>query len=358
MRNTLGGGVVLGVAAAVVMAGSAYAGGQISDRHATYKPAPATTTAAVPKPAGPRVFHESAPFYQRLPDDTPTASDSDELVAALKRQTKTFYGTPGKPMVDVNVDKFAGSLWTAAPDDPKVSVRPWNCQNKPAGWEAELAAELEGIRIPDGMKPDPSSDGSVTIHDPQADTMVDLWQARKAADGVWEACWGGKMRDVSKSTTATYPHPFGSSAAGISHAAYVIRHDELKAGRIDHAINLMLPEIKAWPAVSWPANRTDGHYQGPALTMGQWLRLPADVDVDSLGLSPAAATIARAAQEYGIVITDTAGSVTFQAENPIALESSDYDAIFGGRWPSEALAGFPVDRLEVLPVDYRKPSGG
>jgi hypothetical protein len=59
--------------------------------------------------------------------------------------------------------------------------------------------------------------------------------------------------------------------------------------------------------------------------------------------------IARAAQRYGMVVRDGSDLVTFYAEDPTPTGTNPWPAWFGGKSPADALAGFPWDRLRVLP---------
>lgn len=113
-------------------------------------------------------------------------------------------------------------------------------------------------------------------------------------------------------------------------------------------ISLAIPLTKKGTE-SWPANRTDGNKAGTQLAIGQMLRLPARLNLDAMKLSPTARTIARAAQEYGIIVTDTSGSVAFSAENPIALATNRYDTIFRGRWAFREMLGDKSRREVAFP---------
>ena len=244
--------------------------------------------------------------------------------------------------------------------DPVVDIKGWNCQNKWNGWDTDLNRHLRNVRVPTDMQPDPSLDGSVSIYNVDTKELVELWRARKV-DGQWQACWGGKIAraDQSRGTFANYS---GVSASGLALWGLTIRQQELLDGRINHVINLAIPLIKR-NTVSWPANRTDGNSPGTQLAIGQMLRLPASLNLSAMKLSPAALTVARAAQEYGVVISDTSGSVAFAAENPIALAHNKYSTVFRDRWSFLEMAGnkskgevaFPLDKLVALPLDYQVP---
>ncbi len=313
------------------------------------------------RPVGVKVFSEASPFYQKLPDTTPTASNSKTLVASLNQQAHQFYGTEDVPSIGVNTNRFTPGLYVARSTDPVYDIKGWNCQHKWNGWDAELNRQLQGVHVPDDLQPDPTTDGSVSIYNPDTNEIVELWKAQKV-NGEWQACWGGKISHTDQAL-GSFAFPYGASASGLSLWSLVIRQKELLDGRIDHVINLALPRTKAG-TISWPGNRTDGNTRGEELAIGQMLRLPASLNLDKLKLSPAARTIARAAQEYGILITDTSGSVAFSAENPIALAKDQNGTIFRGRWPFQEMLGdpskgedtFPLEKLVALPLDYQAPA--
>lgn len=307
------------------------------------------------------VFAADSPFYRQLPDDTPVADDSEELVAGLVRQGEENFGRPGAPNLTINVHFYTAPLFATGADDPVHDIRPWNCQDKPLGWDTELAQMWQGVHLPHDLRPDQASDGLVSIYDQDSDRLVELWQARVGADGVWEACWGGVIDDVSRAQ-GTFEVPYGASAGGLALYGYTIRHQELLDGRIEHVVGLGIPEIRS-DVISAPAVRTDGRVGGPALAMGQMLRLPADLDLDALQLAPSARAVAEAAQRYGLIITDTSGALSLAGEHVHSVEDDQYDQIFRGRYSSEEMAGdpargedpFPLDQLVALPLDYLPP---
>ena len=316
-----------------------------------------TDTRTVPS----RIFSSGSPFYQRLPSETPAAPDSKELVASLNSQAHEFYGTPTEANVTINHKQYTPALYVARNSDPVYDIKAWSCQSHSASVASYLNSQLMNVHVPADMVPDPSADGSVSIYNPDTKEIVELWKARKVY-GQWQACWGGRILDADKSL-GTFSLTYGASASGMALWATTIRQQELLDGRIDHLIGLSIPYTKAG-SVSWPAVRTDGWMTGTQLSIGQMLRLPASLNLDAMKLSPAARTIAKAAQEYGIIVTDTSGSVSFAAENSIALANDQYSSIFRGRWTSQEMAGdktkgevaFPLDKLVALPMNYRAPT--
>jgi hypothetical protein len=244
--------------------------------------------------------------------------------------------------------------------DPAYDIKGWNCQRKWDGWDTDLNRQLRNIHVPADLQPDPSTDGSVSIYNVDTHELVELWKARQVG-GQWQACWGGKIARTDQSR-GTFGNYYGVSASGLALWGLTIRQQELLDGHINHVINLALPLTRR-NTISWPANRTDGNSPGTQLAIGQMLRLPASLDLSRLRLSPAALTVAKAAQEYGVVISDTSGSVAFAAENPIALADNKYSTIFRDRWPFLEMTGikgrgevpFPLDKLVALPLDYQVP---
>jgi len=312
------------------------------------------------RPAPSHVFAASSPFYQKLPDRTPAASKSKKLVAGLNSQAHRFYGTKSAANVGINTTRFSPALYVANNSDPVFDITGWNCQHRWKGWATELNRQLRGVHVPVDLQPDLSSDASVSIYNTDTKDVVELWKARRV-DGKWQACWGGRITAANRAP-GTFTYGYGASASGLALWGATIRQSELLAGHIDHVISLAIPFTKKG-TISWPANRTDGWKGGTQLAIGQMLRLPASLDLSAMKLSPVARTIARAAQEYGIIISDTSGSVAFSAENPIALADDAYDTIFRGHYAFAEMLGnkalgevpFPLTKLVALPLDYQVP---
>ena len=121
---------------------------------------------------------------------------------------------------------------------------------------------------------------------------------------------------------------------------------------------------------SWPATRNDGNTEGDDIPCeGQRFRLDPTFDVSTL-YSPAAQTIARAMQQYGLILTDKGGAVVTYAEDPRPFmartgQSDPYiplmdpnNLIPDGFEHYVILGQIPIDRLQALPMDYGKPECG
>jgi hypothetical protein len=144
------------------------------------------------------------------------------------------------------------------------------------------------------------------------------------------------------------PNTWGATATSLPMLGGLIRLDELRAGRIDHALALALPEIRAGQFTA-PARRTDGDAaRQTAIPMGARFRLDPALDLDALDLPPVTRAIARAAQRYGMIVRDRAGAVVLYGQDPTPTGSDPYPELYGERSPSELLAAFPWDRLELV----------
>jgi hypothetical protein len=200
----------------------------------------------------------------------------------------------------------------------------------------------------------------MTVYQPSTDTMWEFWLARKS-NGVWEACWGGRMPNVSKNE-GIWPSVFGATATGLPFIGGQLTVEELLRGEIRHAIGIALVETEKAAIYSWPARRSDGSNPSNApnrIPEGLRFRLDPNIDVNALAILPIAKMIAKAAQTYGFVVWDKAGSIGLRAESPkrftAAGGADPYPALLRGVPDYKILEGFPWDKLEFLPMNYGKP---
>lgn len=242
----------------------------------------------------------------------------------------------------------------------RVNVR-WNdCQHKggvPRGLTG-AGGVFTSVPIPWDAKPAPGNDKHFTIWEEDTDQAWDFWKLQKTPSG-WQACWGGRIDHLS-TNRGYFPNGFGASASGTLIAAGAIRISEVRAGRIDHAIALNLRSYGSWKQFSYPAQRSDGYSGGGPIIMGTRFRLPATIDVTRLGLSPIGVMVARAAQQYGFIVTDKGGVVSIAAQSGAMIAAQNggvepWVALLGRSKSYNVLAGFPWSRLQALQKDYGKP---
>jgi hypothetical protein len=277
------------------------------------------------------LFAPSSFWNARLSPTTPVAADSPSLVRELHRQV-------GSAGTWINSSEYSTPVYTVGADQPTVRVTLDTTY-------PTLQADFAAVPLPADARPARGTDRHLTVYQPATDTLWEFWQARRTEDG-WHARWGGKMTNVSRNP-GHFPAPLGATGTSLPLLGGLIRIDELRAGRIDHALALAIPAPQA-DAFVWPAQRTDGVSRSRrAIPEGTRLRLDPRVDVARLGLPRAARAMAFAAQRYGIVVRDFSGAVTFYAEDP-GTGPNPYRAMYGGRYPDTLLASFPWARLQVI----------
>ena len=317
-----------------------------------------STTVGAPETglSGRAVTFSPSSFYTQDVSKAPVAQDSAQIVANLAGQVAgVHHGVAG-----VNAYRYNVAFYPVPADQPTVRVGFSDCQGK--GYTPhdlfDGRAQFVDVPVPDDAVPATGSDAQMTIYDKAADRLWEFWQMRRTPTGGWEACWGGRIDDVSTSQ-GVFEAPFGAAATGLAMSGGMISIGEAKRGSIDHAMYLGVIDARS-DTQSWPANRNDGNVEAAGIvTQGQRLRLDPSIDVSTLGLTPFGQMVARAAQKHGFIVSDRAGAVSVITEAGRAEEArtghNPWDVLLNGP-DYAALANFPWDRLEALPVDYGRPA--
>lgn len=340
---------------------------------ATEGDAPAATPYAGTLRAGlsSRIFNTRAFWYRALPATTPEAGNSSAIVSRIRSAAvqanqndrwRPSYVPASDPSITMATTAYTPGVFLADSTDPVARFDWVNCMNWPSYvGDQGLLGSLAGVRVPREAVPADGSDAEMTVYDVETRQYTDLWNVRKTADGTFRACWGGTIKDAGASN-GVFSGPYGATASGLPFMGGLIMPSELRAGEINHVVGIALPVSTINSKVSSPATRTDGRASGTdTISEGQLLRLPASLDLRSLKLSPTAMTIAKAAQEYGLVVWDQGPNITFRAQNPNSLGSNPYPALMGGNpWTlmgdtRNGTQGFPFHKLKVLPMNYAKP---
>lgn len=304
-------------------------------------------------------FAPWGPWNVKLPANVPLAPNSQAIVANILQDKTDNYGNWG-----VNTDTYSAPIFTVDKTTPRTTWTYSDCQNQPQ-LAPVIADSLKSVPTPPDLIASQGTDEAVAIYEPDTDTYWDFWRAEKDASGHWSACWGGEIKHYELNM-GIFPNPLGATATGLPMGAFLIRPGELASGHIDHAVNISVVRTRA-NCFSWPATRDDGNTAGADIPCeGQRFRLDPAFDVTTLR-SPAAQTIARAMQEYGLILTDKAGAVVTQAQDPRPIAAANggvdpYDLLFdpSGTYPESLshyvlLDDIPIDRLQALPLNYGEP---
>ncbi len=273
----------------------------------------------------------SASFWNTpVPAYTTTDTSSAAIVANIASQAAQFGS---------NFTMNGSAVYTVEVDTPLVSVTPYDCGS---GVNAGLSAQWQAVPLPFFAVPSQGANPSMVIYQPATGSVWEFGKMRNNA-GQWEACSGGR---TSTSGDGVFPAPYGISSSGLAALGGQLTAIELKSGYIDHVIGLALPRSNNFVS---PATQSAGGFSG-APAMGTRLRLDPSVDVQSLGLNAEGVTIARAAQTYGFIVWNTAGTVSVIGESPVPSTSKGLaDPYAATPGAATALSNFPWNKLQALP---------
>lgn len=293
-------------------------------------------------------FAPGSVWNRELGPSVPLAAESSTYVAELLRQVDTSGAW-------INSEEYSTPVYTVGAAQPPVKVEMISYSGSwiPPALEAALAM----VPIPPGAEAAPGTDKHLVVWQPSTDQMWEFWGLRMEG-GQWVAAWGGAMKDVSDSpgyyTPSSWPGAesgWGATATSLPLVGGLMTIKELEALSIEHALALAIPD----PGVEhvWPAQRGDGfETRHGAIPEGTIFRLPPDLDLKALGLTPVGLAIAEAAQRYGMVVRDTSGCVSLYAEEAPEGATTPYATIFDEKMPSAVLAGFPwSDLVAIQPGD-------
>lgn len=262
---------------------------------------PLTFEAGVPPPACWRPYRPESPFNTEILPDPPSVEGSEEIADKLTESGAIGSIAAGDPERD-----FGIATYHAQPGDPLRTVtciEPWG------------TCDLEGVEVPipedavpSGVwpleEPDDDWDSHLTVIDHASGVEYDLWNIRELDEDSVTIKWGG--------ITSVRGYGLGSDAVASQNGsiAGMVRAEELRAGRIDHALALFVPCVEGYvyPATKDGLDCTDAGFDGedrPA--MGAHFQLPADPD-ELAAAPPWKRAILKALDRYGAYVVDTSGT--------------------------------------------------
>jgi hypothetical protein len=200
------------------------------------------------------------------------------------------------------------------------------------------------IHVPNGARPSPSSDAHLAVYDPVERREWDMWQA--------DCCWSAAAGQAQSTASGNGIAPFGTvgaDAANFPLLGGLVLADEMRRGRINHALHFSIPGVGAGEPVC-PATHNDGTNTNPlALPEGTHMQLDPGLDLATVPLAPWEKTIARALQTYGMYLRDGGGTLAIAAENPINRAPDPWVPLFG-RWSTAAFfsSSFPWASMRIL----------
>ncbi len=268
-----------------------------------------------------RPFSADSPWNTPIPANPELAPDSDALIADF------ISSSPWGPHLDVNIPEYSIPLYWADASTPSYQVL---ADYGGDGWSGTAGANATGtMPIPAGAAPDPASDHHLLVVDLERNLEWGCWNMG-FQNGQWHAglC---ATADLSGSgvrppaTVAPWYRAAGARACGFPLVAGLIRTEEIQAGRIDHALVVAYPHVRAGyftpPASTWQGANGAGAISTRGIPCGGRIQFDPSVDVAALPLSRSGRIIMRALQEYGAYVGDASGALSLYAENAPAAQA-------------------------------------
>jgi hypothetical protein len=303
-----------------------------------------------------RFFSPTSFWNTPLAADAPLDPSSSGVVAQFLAEIAHERRIERNPTI--NTSRWSVPIYTVPADQPTVRVDHSN-----GGTSLALQTAWNAVPLPPDAHPAAGTDEHLVVWQPSTDRLWEFWRLHHDSSG-WHAPWGGAMEHVSSSSgvygASSWPGAtshWGGSASSLSLAGGLISLEDLERGEIDHVLAMGIPDVRAG-VYSLPAQRTDGPSHDPlALPEGARLRLDPSLNLASLGLPPLTLMIAEAAQRYGIVIRSLGSHVVLYGQDPTPTGSNPYvgkKGYFEGKDPSQLLASFPWEHLQLLKMNLRR----
>lgn len=259
----------------------------------------------------------------------PVHKNSAAIVASIGNDKPLRYNTDmgfvlvpkSQPKVDLAVVEY--------PDESDQGPYPLPANLPIEGWPAWYSRDLADKKLTlEQVQRDTAGlggDRHAIVVDPESRVLYELFST-KLTDRGWEASCAA-IFDL-KSNKLRPDGWTSADAAGLPIFPAVIRHDELKAGEIKHALRVTVRNTRrayVAPATHFASSKTDENLP----RMGERLRLKADYDIS--GFSREVQTILKALKKHGMLVADN-----------------------GIEW---AISCTPDERIPVLHEELRKVKG-
>lgn len=307
-------------------------------------PIPVPPIPPLPVPSSGFFQKDSGPWNKKLTSEALSSNSTgfvNELVANCRLAGPWIATT-----------QYSAPVYTVDASTPKEKVFIPNGQGSINDVELQ-----KGIGIPPNIKAAGGTDGHVCIYDKSTDKLYDFWQFR-FQNNRWEASSAGILPNQSTSQGILPRYANGNwNSATATHLPLtggLIMLSELKAGVIPHALCYSL--VRPNSGFVWPALTSDGYYSGAnAIKEGQRFRFPANISINA-SWTPLTKMLVIAVRDYGMVLRDTGGAISFYVEDPTPYGQNEHvlDPYMAGKnlWDimgtKDAEKEFPFSKLQAL----------
>ncbi len=274
------------------------------------------------------LYSTDSVFNSPVAENPTIDPDSDHLIEGLVRseqfviqvgQFSTTVFFAGENTAQHNVELPCGEFWELGISElTEVPIPSW----------ATPSNDVDGSDSPPvGCGEESAQDNFLVILDLEDRCEYDFWQARQE-NGEWVASFG---TGFDMDGTGVHPNGMSSRGSGFAFLGGVIWPSELAAGEINHPLAFSYEFPKAGGPVA-PATDSDGvSTESFALPEGSRIQLDPDFNLNNLNLTDYELTIAKAMQEYGLILVDRggAGPAGFYAVDPSSSANNDYTDTWG-----------------------------
>lgn len=285
-----------------------------------------------------RFFRLHSTWYEKIPANPSINPRSQEIMNYLNSFTASLSKT---------YSSFSHPIFYAQSDTPIVTVTGVGPAAIALGWNK--------VPIPDEARPagyglSGYHDGHLIVISADRKYAWEMYQANRISGTQWTAAILRKW-DLENSDGLSTPYDFLGAVrlcpAPLLHG--LVTYEEMQRGYIDHAM-AVTAHTQANPYwAPYPGEKSVGGSDQTRPDSGivacMRIQLDPSVNIDSLNLSPGGKVVAKALQEYGMIVTDGASKSDFD----IYFESMDFrpDGVrWGGQLPD--LSNIPKDKLRIV----------
>jgi hypothetical protein len=285
-----------------------------------------------------RPFSNNSPWNTKISENPEIDPNSDKMIADL-------FKSVSKGKIYININNWSIPVFYVNEKKTKWVDIHYSYFHKFC--HPQL---LKKAPIPKEAFPDPKEDAHLCIVNNSKTLAWDMWGVKKI-EGKWVIKSGRKWN--LKGSGVLKPGEGACRASGFPLLAGLIRYDEIKDGKINHALVFAYDYPKRGVYV-YPASISDGMGTRPgAIPEGARLQLNPSLDISRLNLKPAARIIAKALQEYGMFLGDGAGGIALYAENFVGRPKN----LWKGILKETDLLGIPVEEFRVLKLPKLESKG-
>jgi len=290
-----------------------------------------------------RFFAEDSFWNQPLENNPEIDPRNDHYISLLKKDhSHQNFG--------INLNRYTIPIYEVDSSVPliKVGNHPdFNFRHHPD-------FDKMGVPIPKDFKPSPGNDQHATLIDWKRRLAWDMFLVEKDSAGNWNSSTGVLVPlDSSGVLNKSYfpvkddesIHQYGPSrAAGVPSFAGTIMYDEIKAGEIRHKLSCALRFV-AYKEYVYPAIWTDGNFKG-GVPEGSIIQLDPKLDLAKFDLLPGELVVAKALQNYGMVVVDFAAGNVLYGEGLWIYPDKSWNGLLR-EWDG-GISSIPLENFRVL----------